>query len=115
MFSFFWISLKLREQMLQVLNILEPTTWDISKISSPWFEGEAKLKELSSVVKLEINVFEFREFVEHFLKTHNPTLIDDLPTLKAAKSAMKVILVSDAESDSDCLNEASVQIALCNE
>jgi hypothetical protein len=59
------------ENLFNYFDLLEPSTWPYEEITSPWTSGEEKLLHLCEILKYEINLSEFREFVNNDIKPNN--------------------------------------------
>ena len=56
---------------VNLFHLLEPSTWDVEHGQVPWKEAEDKLEEFSEVLHHQINVNDFRDFVEDAIEGSN--------------------------------------------
>ena len=81
----------------EIVNLIEPSLWNIENIVVPWLESEEKLKDFSKIFKHEICVNEFRDYVQNIiLDLNNPKIP---PTIKKAQEIVGTIAVSSAEAE----------------
>lgn len=83
------------ETSLDIFNLLEPSTWDLEKVQVPWKDAEEKLDDLSRVLHYEIDINDFRDYVESVIK--NSDIIPD--SIRKAKDIMQTFPISSAEAE----------------
>ena len=52
----------------QVINLLEPDTWNIQKVVVPWLVAKEKLYRFSDIFHYKISINDFRDYVESVLQ-----------------------------------------------
>ena len=81
----------------QVLNLLEPDTWNIQKVVVPWLAAEEKLYRLSDIFHYKISINDFCDYVESVLQNFKNPVI--LQSVQKAKALTNTIAVSSAEAE----------------
>ncbi|XP_012504170.1 PREDICTED: uncharacterized protein KIAA1586 homolog isoform X2 [Propithecus coquereli] len=84
------------ESILNYFDLLEPSTWPYEEITSPWIAGEKKLSHLCEILKYEINLNDFREFVNNNIKSNNVSIPT---TIQKAKKIVSTIAINSAEAE----------------
>ncbi|XP_068939594.1 E3 SUMO-protein ligase KIAA1586-like [Petaurus breviceps papuanus] len=84
------------ESILSYFDLLEPSTWPHEELTSPWIAGERKLPHLNEILKYEIDLNEFRNFVDNNVKSNNAPIP---ATIQKAKKIVSSIAVSSAEAE----------------
>ena len=51
-----------------LINFLDPNSWNIEEVVVPWLSAEEKLRKFSKVFHHEISINEFRDYVENVLQ-----------------------------------------------
>ena len=51
-----------------LINFLDPNSWNIEEVIVPWLSAEEKLRKFSKVFHHEISINEFRDYVENVLQ-----------------------------------------------
>ncbi|XP_058049428.1 E3 SUMO-protein ligase KIAA1586-like [Ahaetulla prasina] len=82
---------------LQFLNFLEPDYWNIGEVIVPWKAAEEQLLEFSDIFNYEININDYRDFVENVLKDSKNYAIPG--SIQKAKNIVRTIAVSSAEAE----------------
>lgn len=83
-------------EFLEIFNVLVPNTWDLENILSPWKDGENKLENLCKIIKYEVDINDFRDFVDMNIESQNLKLP---PTIIRAKKIINTIAISSAEAE----------------
>ena len=84
-------------KLYELLNLLEPDTWNIEEVVVPWKAAEEKLSRFSEIFHHHIPIDDFRDYVETVLKNcHNPVIPQ---TVQKAKNIINTIAVSSAEAE----------------
>ena len=81
----------------QVINLLEPDTWNIQKVVVPWLVAEEKLYRFSDIFHYKISINDFRDYVESVLQNFKDPVIPQ--SVQKAKSIINTIAVSSAEAE----------------
>ncbi|XP_059795010.1 E3 SUMO-protein ligase KIAA1586 homolog [Balaenoptera ricei] len=84
------------ESIFNYFNLLEPSTWPYEEITSPWITGEKKLFHLCEILKFEIDLNDFQEFVNNNVKSNNVSIPT---TVQKAKKIVSTIAVNNAEAE----------------
>ncbi|XP_027731541.1 E3 SUMO-protein ligase KIAA1586-like [Vombatus ursinus] len=84
------------ESVLSYFDLLEPSAWPHEELISPWIAGERKLSHLSEILKYEIDLNDFRDFVDNNVKSNNAPIP---VTIQKAKKIVSSIAVSSAEAE----------------
>ena len=74
-------------------------------VKTPWREGEQKVKQLSKLVRYDVNMNDFRDFMD--TKTMNNTV-------KQAKKFLKIFVISSAEAERGFSSMNTICTALRN-
>ena len=82
---------------LNIFHLLEPSSWDIENVQVPWKEAEDKLEELSQVLHHQIDVNDFRDFLENAIE--NPSRYNAANSVRKAKDIIRTIPISSAEAE----------------
>ncbi|XP_068953278.1 E3 SUMO-protein ligase KIAA1586-like isoform X2 [Petaurus breviceps papuanus] len=84
------------ESIFHYFDLLEPSTWPFEELTSPWRAGENKLHHLSEILKHEIDLSDFRDFVDNNVEANNVPI----PTsIQEAKKIVSTIAISTAEAE----------------
>ncbi|XP_062954145.1 E3 SUMO-protein ligase KIAA1586 homolog [Cynocephalus volans] len=84
------------ESIFNYFDLLEPSTWPYEEITSPWVAGEKKLFRLCEILKYEIDLNDFREFVNNNIKSNNVSVP---MTIQKAKKIVNTIAINSAEAE----------------
>nr|KAF6505688.1 hypothetical protein HJG63_007226 [Rousettus aegyptiacus] len=84
------------ESIFNYFDLLEPSTWPYKEITSPWVAGEKKLLHLCELLKYEIDLKDFREFVSNNIKSNNVSIPT---TIQKAKKIVGTIAINSAEAE----------------
>ncbi|KAL2792006.1 E3 SUMO-protein ligase KIAA1586 isoform c [Daubentonia madagascariensis] len=84
------------ESIFNYFDLLEPSTWPYEEITSPWIAGEKKLFHLCEILKYEISLNDFREFVNNNIKSNNVSIPT---TIQKAKKIVSTIAINSAEAE----------------
>ncbi|XP_007502354.1 E3 SUMO-protein ligase KIAA1586 homolog isoform X2 [Monodelphis domestica] len=82
------------EGILSYFNLLEPSTWPYEELTLPWIAGERKLDHLSEILKYEIDLNDFRDFVDNNVKSKKAPIPT---TIQEAQKIVRTIAVGSAE------------------
>jgi hypothetical protein len=81
--------------LLSLFDLLEPNKWP-NNVTAPWTDGEKRLKELSKVLKYDIPVNDFRDYIDN---RDSVSGIQPPETIKRARKIIQTIAVSSAEAE----------------
>ncbi|XP_074076168.1 E3 SUMO-protein ligase KIAA1586 homolog [Macrotis lagotis] len=82
------------ESIFHYFDLLEPSTWPFEELTSPWKTVEKKLHHLSEILKLDIGLSDFRDFIDN-VETNIP-----IPaTIQKAKKIVNTIAISTDEME----------------
>ncbi|XP_036600418.1 E3 SUMO-protein ligase KIAA1586-like isoform X2 [Trichosurus vulpecula] len=84
------------ENIFNYFDLLEPSTWPLEELTSPWRAGEKKLHHLSEILKHEIDLSDFRDFVDNNIEANNVPIP---ATVQKAKKIITTIAISTAEAE----------------
>ncbi|XP_077625207.1 LOW QUALITY PROTEIN: E3 SUMO-protein ligase KIAA1586 homolog [Crocuta crocuta] len=84
------------ESVFNYFDLLKPSTWPYEEITSPWVAGEKKLFHLCEILKYEIDLNDFREFVNSNIKSNNVSIPI---AIQKAKKIVNTIAVNNAEAE----------------
>ncbi|XP_046958651.1 E3 SUMO-protein ligase KIAA1586 homolog isoform X1 [Lynx rufus] len=84
------------ESIFNYFDLLEPSTWPYEEITSPWIAGEKKLFHLCEILKYEIDLNDFREFVHDNIKSNNVSIPI---AIQKAKKIVNTIAINNAEAE----------------
>jgi len=83
-----------------LINFLDPNSWNIEEVVVPWLAAEEKVREFSKVFYHEISINEFRDYVENVLQNSSNLTKADVPSsVQKAKNIISAIAVSSAEAE----------------
>ncbi|XP_044524357.1 E3 SUMO-protein ligase KIAA1586 homolog [Gracilinanus agilis] len=83
------------ENIFHYFDLLEPSTWSFEQVTSPWRAGEKNLYRLSEILKYEIDLDDFRNFVDNVESNNVP-----IPaTIQKAKKIISIIAIDTAEAE----------------
>ena len=83
-----------------LINFLDPNSWNIEEVVVPWLSTEEKLRKFSKVFHHEINISEFRDYVENVLQNCGNLAKAEVPSsVQKAKNVISAIAVSSAEAE----------------
>ena len=83
-----------------LINFLDPNSWNIEKVVVPWLSAEEKLRKFSKVLHHEISINEFRDYVENVLQNCSNLAKAEVPSsVQKAKKIISAIAVSSAEAE----------------
>ena len=81
----------------EVINLVEPQSWNIEDVTIPWLEAEEKLGKFEEIFSYKINVNDYRDFVENVVQNaENHTMP---PSIRKAKNIINTIAISSAEAE----------------
>lgn len=81
---------------LDLLDLLDESTWPFETITSPWIEGEKMLSQLNKIIKYKIDTNEFRDFVDNNIQCMNNFVPK---TIAEARKIISTIAISSAEAE----------------
>ena len=82
-----------------LINFLDPNSWNIEEVVVPWLAAKEKLREFSKVFHHEISINEFRDSVEIVLQNSSNIAKTEVPSsVQKAKNIISAIAVSSAEA-----------------
>uniref|UniRef100_A0A8I5TRT3 KIAA1586 n=1 Tax=Pongo abelii TaxID=9601 RepID=A0A8I5TRT3_PONAB len=84
------------EDIFNYFDLLEPSTWPYEEITSPWIAGEKTLFHLCKILKYEVDLNDFREFVNNNIKSNNVSIPT---TIYKAKKIVSTIAINSAEAE----------------
>lgn len=84
------------EKFVQLFEVLDPSTWSLDNIMSPWLEGEEMVRKLGEILKFQVDVNDFRDFVDANIQLKNVQLPNSI--LRAKKIA-STISISSSEAE----------------
>jgi hypothetical protein len=84
-------------EMREVLEVIEPASWNSEEIVVPWLEGEKNLTKFQEIFHCEISKNDFRDYVENVVKNFHDHVLP--PTISRAKQVVNTIAVSSAEAE----------------
>ncbi|XP_020859590.1 E3 SUMO-protein ligase KIAA1586-like isoform X2 [Phascolarctos cinereus] len=84
------------ENIFHYFDLLEPSTWPFEELTSPWRAGEKTLHHLSEILKHEIDLSDFRDFVDNNVEANNVPIP---ATIQKAKKIISAIAISTAEAE----------------
>lgn len=84
------------ESIFDYFDLLEPSAWPYEEVTSPWIAGEKKLFHLCEILKYEIDLSDFREFVNNNIKSNNVSIPT---TIQKAKKIVNTIAINNAEAE----------------
>ncbi|KAK9737885.1 hypothetical protein QE152_g10370 [Popillia japonica] len=70
------------EKFVQLFEILDPSTWSLDKIMPPWLEGEEMVRKLCEILKFQVDVNDFPDFVDANIQPKNVQLPNSILTAK---------------------------------
>uniref|UniRef100_A0A8C0IKG6 E3 SUMO-protein ligase KIAA1586-like n=1 Tax=Chelonoidis abingdonii TaxID=106734 RepID=A0A8C0IKG6_CHEAB len=83
-------------KIVELFNIMDPTSWNAEEVRLPWKSGEEKLHEISKFIKFVVDLNDFRDYVENNIQSKN---LPDPETIRKAKQIMNTIAISSAEAE----------------
>lgn len=84
-------------KLYELLNLLEPDTWNIQEVFVPWKAAEEKLNGFSEIFHHNIPINDFRDYVESVLQNfYNPVIPQ---SVQKAKTIAYTIAISSAEAE----------------
>ncbi|XP_013793962.1 E3 SUMO-protein ligase KIAA1586-like [Limulus polyphemus] len=81
----------------ELLNLLEPVTWNIQEVVVPWKAAEDKLNQFIKIVHHDIPINDFRDYVESVLQNFNNPVISQ--SVQKARHIVSTIAVSSADAE----------------
>ncbi|XP_043849145.1 E3 SUMO-protein ligase KIAA1586-like isoform X2 [Dromiciops gliroides] len=84
------------ENIFHYFDLLEPSAWSFDEFTSPWRDGEKKLHHLSEILKHEINLSDFHDFVDNNVEANNVPIPE---TIQKAKKIISTIAISTTEAE----------------
>ena len=82
-----------------LINFLNPNSWNIKEVVVPWLSPEEKLRKFSKVFHHEISINKFRDYVENVLQNCSNLAKAEVPSsVQKAKNIISAIAVSSAEA-----------------
>ena len=83
-----------------LINFLDPNSWNIEEVVVPWLSAEEKLRKFSKVFHHAISINEFRDYVENVLQNCSNVAKAEVPSsVQKAKNIISAIAVSSAEAE----------------
>ena len=83
-----------------LINFLDPNSWNIEEVVVPWLSAEEKLRKFSKVFHHKISSNEFRDYVENVLQNCSNLAKAEVPSsVQKAKNIISAIAVSSAETE----------------
>ncbi|XP_063805906.1 E3 SUMO-protein ligase KIAA1586-like [Pseudophryne corroboree] len=79
------------------LTFLEPDYWNIEEVIVPWKAAEEQLHVFNTYFNYQIDINEYRDFVENVLKNYQNYSIPE--SVQRAKNIVRTIAVSSAEAE----------------
>uniref|UniRef100_A0A452HE66 DUF4371 domain-containing protein n=1 Tax=Gopherus agassizii TaxID=38772 RepID=A0A452HE66_9SAUR len=83
-------------KIVELFNVMDPTSWNIEEVRLSWKSGEKKVHELSKFIKFVVNLNDFCGYVDNNIQSKN---LPDLETIRKAKHIMNTIAISSAEAE----------------
>uniref|UniRef100_A0A674I1Z1 DUF4371 domain-containing protein n=1 Tax=Terrapene triunguis TaxID=2587831 RepID=A0A674I1Z1_9SAUR len=83
-------------KIVELFNVMDPTSWNIEEVRLLWKSGEEKVHELNKFVKFVVDLNDFRDYVENNVESKN---LPDPETIRKAKQIMNTIAISSAEAE----------------
>ena len=88
------------DKIHDLINFLEPNSWNIEEVVVPWRAAEEKLGEFSKAFHHEISINDFLDYVENVLQnSSNPAKAEVPQSVQKAKNIINAIAVSSAEAE----------------
>uniref|UniRef100_A0A5F8HG99 E3 SUMO-protein ligase KIAA1586-like n=2 Tax=Monodelphis domestica TaxID=13616 RepID=A0A5F8HG99_MONDO len=84
------------ENIFHYFDLLEPSTWSFEQVTSPWRAAEKKLHHLSEILKYEIDLNDFRDFVDNNVESNNVPIPS---TIQKAKKIISIIAIDTSEAE----------------
>ncbi|XP_013916028.1 PREDICTED: uncharacterized protein KIAA1586-like [Thamnophis sirtalis] len=82
---------------LQFLKFLEPESWNIEEVAVPWKAGEEQLLEFNDIFNYQIDINDYRDFVENVLENSQNYAIPK--SVQRAKNIVRTVAVSSIEAE----------------
>ena len=83
-----------------MINFLDPNSWNIEEVVVPWLSAEEKLRKFSKVFHHGISINEFRDYAENVLQNCRNLAKAEVPSsVQKAKNIISAIAVSSAEAE----------------
>uniref|UniRef100_A0A8C6XY64 Uncharacterized protein n=1 Tax=Naja naja TaxID=35670 RepID=A0A8C6XY64_NAJNA len=82
---------------LKLLNYLEPDYWNMEEVVVPWRTAEEQLVAFGEIFNYEININDYRDFIENVLKDSEKYTIPC--SIKQARDIIRTIAVGSAEAE----------------
>ncbi|CAM5076548.1 unnamed protein product [Eretmochelys imbricata] len=82
-------------KIVELFNVIDPTSWNIEEVRLPWKSGEEKVHELNKFIKFVVDLNDFCDFVENNIQSKLP----DPETIRKAKQIMNTIAITSAEAE----------------
>ena len=76
-----------------LINFLDPNSWNIEEVVVPWLSAEEKLRKFSKVFHHEISINEFRDYVENVLQNCSNLAKDEVPSSVQKLKILSVLLL----------------------
>ncbi|XP_076049684.1 E3 SUMO-protein ligase KIAA1586-like [Oratosquilla oratoria] len=91
---------ELDDKIHDLINFLEPNSWNIEEVVVPWRAAEENLKEFDKVFHHEISINDFRDYVENVSQnSSNPAKAEVPQSVQKVKNIINAIAVSSAEAE----------------
>ncbi|XP_031819824.1 E3 SUMO-protein ligase KIAA1586 homolog [Sarcophilus harrisii] len=84
------------EATFHYLDLLEPSPWPFEELTSPWRTGEKNVHHLNEILKHEIDLNNFHDFVDNNIEANNVPIP---VTIQKAKKIVSTIAISTAETE----------------
>ncbi|CAM5076622.1 unnamed protein product [Natator depressus] len=83
-------------KIVELFNVIDPTSWNIEEVRLPWKSGEEKVHELNKFIKFVVDLNDFHDFVENNIQSKH---LPDPETIRKAKQIMNTIAITSAEAE----------------
>ena len=88
---------------IELLNLLDESTWKIEEMQVPWIAVEERLGKLGHILHHEVDVNDFRDIVEDVMRNYyNCSAQKPMPqsySVQRAKNIINTIAISSAEAE----------------
>lgn len=83
---------------MHLFEILDISTWPLDKIILPWLEGEEMVRKFYEILKFQVDVKDFHDFVDTNIQLKNVQLPN---SILSAKNIISTISISSLEAKRD--------------